>query len=74
MKATTKQPGRTMNLASLVTRRAAWLEPLENRLLFSTYTVTTLGDAADTITPNGVGKFNTTTPRCHNRCECSRWS
>src|SRR5687768_3473832 len=38
-------------------------EPLEGRLLFSTYTVTTLGDGAGSVTPNGAGKFNATTLR-----------
>jgi hypothetical protein len=41
----------------------ARLERLEGRLLFSTYTVTTLGDAAGSVTPDGAGKFNATTLR-----------
>ena len=41
----------------------ARLEPLEGRLLFSTYTVTTLGDSAGVVTPAGTGKFNATTLR-----------
>src|SRR5687768_13107102 len=43
--------------------RTAVAEPLEGRLLFSTYTVTTLGDGAGSVTPNGAGKFNATTLR-----------
>ncbi|QOV87607.1 choice-of-anchor Q domain-containing protein [Humisphaera borealis] len=43
--------------------RIPWLERLENRLLFSTYTVTTLGDAVGAITPNGAGKFNASSLR-----------
>jgi hypothetical protein len=39
------------------------LEALEGRLLFSTYTVTTLGDGAGTITPTGTGTFNASTLR-----------
>ena len=46
------------------TRRGACAaEPLEGRLLFSTYTVTTLGDAAGSVTPTGTGTFNATTLR-----------
>ncbi|HEX8916396.1 MAG TPA: right-handed parallel beta-helix repeat-containing protein [Humisphaera sp.] len=39
------------------------LEPLENRLLLSTYTVTGLGDAAGTVTPTGADSFDATTLR-----------
>jgi predicted outer membrane repeat protein len=39
------------------------IESLEGRVLFSTYTVTTLGDSAGTVTANGTGKFNATTLR-----------
>src|SRR4051794_27764145 len=42
---------------------ACSVEPLEGRLLFTTYTVTTLGDSAGSVTPNGTGKFNATTLR-----------
>src|SRR5690242_14854599 len=38
-------------------------EPLEARLLFSTYTVTTLGDGTGTVSPAGSGKFNASTLR-----------
>ncbi|HTK78003.1 MAG TPA: choice-of-anchor Q domain-containing protein [Gemmataceae bacterium] len=44
-------------------RRSPRLELLEHRLLFSTYTVTTLGDSAGSITPTGTGTFNATTLR-----------
>jgi hypothetical protein len=40
-----------------------FVEDLEVRVLFSTYTVTSLGDGAGTVTPVGAGKFNASTLR-----------
>src|SRR5688500_1923664 len=43
--------------------RRSNIEALEGRLLFSTYTVTTVGDSAGAVTPSGAGQFNATTLR-----------
>jgi hypothetical protein len=39
------------------------IEPLEDRLLMSTYRVTTLGDSLGVVTPTSPGHFNATTLR-----------
>src|SRR3954451_17138694 len=54
-----KRGGRDSTIANALAR----LEALEGRVLFSTYTVTTLGDSAGLVTPAGTGKFKATTLR-----------
>ncbi len=56
------QPSRTSG-ECVTAAVASQIEQLEMRLLFSTYTVTTLGDSAGVVTPAGAGRFNATTLR-----------
>jgi predicted outer membrane repeat protein len=58
-----KEVMRSNKRQRLVSAICCAIDELESRTLFSTYTVTTLGDAAGTVTPDGSGSFKATTLR-----------